>query len=87
MKDSEKSRKAWTRGARRLLDALQRGPPRQHLALPLLLLVAQQRQIIMVRGGRGVHAAAAGGAAAADHHGARGPWGACYCCWWRSSGR
>lgn len=36
-------------GARRLLDALQRGPPRQHLALPLLVLVAQQRQAIMVR--------------------------------------
>lgn len=32
----------------RLLDALQRGPRRQHLALPLLLLVAQQRQAIMV---------------------------------------
>lgn len=36
-------------GARRLLDALQRGPARQHLALPMLILVAQQRQAIMVR--------------------------------------
>jgi hypothetical protein len=35
----------------RLLEALQRGPRRQHLALPLFLLVAQQRQIIMVREG------------------------------------
>jgi len=49
MRDTDKSKKTWARGARRLLDALQRGPPRQHLALPLLLLVAQQRQIIMVR--------------------------------------
>jgi len=54
MRDTDKSRKTWARGAKRLLDALQRGPSQQHLALPLLLLVAQQRQIIMV-GGRSVH--------------------------------
>jgi hypothetical protein len=48
MKDTDKGKKTWARGAKRLLDALQRGPPHQHLALPLLLLVAQQRQVILV---------------------------------------
>lgn len=49
--DKERSTKAWTRGAKRLLDALQRGSQSQHLALPLLLLTAQQRQV--GRGGSG----------------------------------
>ena len=48
----DKSSKAWARGARRLLEALQKGSsPKQHLALPMLILVAQQRQVIMVRVG------------------------------------
>lgn len=50
LKDLERSRKGWARGGRRLLDALRRGPPRQHLALPLFILVAQQRQAVMVGG-------------------------------------
>ncbi len=49
IKDVDKSRKAWARGGKRLLEALQRGPKSQHLALPLFILVAQQRQAIMVR--------------------------------------
>lgn len=48
MRDTEKGKRAWAKGAKRLLEALQKGPPRQQLALPLLILVAQQRQAIMV---------------------------------------
>ncbi len=46
--DADKMGKAWARGGRRMLQALQRGPRSEHLALPLFILVAQQRQAIMV---------------------------------------
>ncbi|KAG1660029.1 hypothetical protein FOA52_010014 [Chlamydomonas sp. UWO 241] len=44
--ERERSMKAWARGGRRLLSALQRGRPERHLALPLLVLIAQQRHVI-----------------------------------------
>ncbi|KAK9861183.1 hypothetical protein WJX84_006826 [Apatococcus fuscideae] len=37
------------RNAKRLLAALQKGPPEQHLLLPILVLLAQQRQHIATR--------------------------------------
>ena len=47
--EKERSSKAWGRGSRRLLAALKVGPPRSHLALPLMILLGQQRDVIATR--------------------------------------
>ena len=46
LEEKERTTKAWVRGSRRLLSALQVGPPESHLALPLMILIGQQRNVI-----------------------------------------